>query len=321
MMQAMLRLRYLLPVVWLILLSACATTAPTPNPDGPILTGFDALPKALATIPLSPTTDVLQATPTPDTHQPTATLAPATFTPTPTPYVGNFLGKQTYPAVEGTFQWVPTHSGRVVILTAAPVKPGSRPSPAPIAINVPGTNMPPAAVQPTPNSGSSDSPIARNCNVQPAAQFAKVYTQNATISARLGCPLTGGYTLKLVTEPFQSGVMFWRETKEIYALSNANTFWRVADTWNDTIPASDPALTPPNGTQQPIRGFGYAWRSNPTIRSGLGWALGGEQAYDGFWQDYEHGFMLTGANNVVFALAPTDGPPVTTGQHFGALSP
>ncbi len=319
MMQSMLRLRYLPLILLLVLLSACATAAPTPNPDGPILTGFDSLPKALATVPLSPTIDVLQATPTLDSHQPTATLAPATFTPTPTPYVGNFLGKQTYPAVEGTFQWIPTHSARVVILTAAPVKPGSRPSPAPVAVNVPGTSAP-SSVQPTLSGVGSDSPIARNCNVQPAAQFAKAYAQNAAVAARLGCPLTGGYALKLVTEPFQSGVMFWRETKEIYALSNANTFWRVPDAWNDTIPASDPALTPPSGTQQPIRGFGYAWRSNPAIRSGLGWALGGEQLYDGFWQDFEHGSMLTGMNNVVFALTPSDGPPVTTGQHFGALS-
>lgn len=293
------------------LLSACATATPPPNPDGPILTGFDALPKALATIPLSPTPDSLQVTSTVDTHVPTATDAPPTFTPTATPLVGVFMGVATQPAVDGTFQWIPTHGPRIVILT---LKPGARPTAASVAINPSGSSPAPIAVQPTVAGG-----VTRACNVPLASQFANAYAHNAAAQARIGCPLTNGYGLKLVTQSFQNGVMFWRETKEIYALSTANTFWRVADTWNDSIPPSDPALAPPAGLRQPIRGFGYAWRSNPAIRNGLGWALTDEQQFDGFWQDFEHGFMVTGTGGVVYALAPSDGPPATTGQHFGAM--
>ncbi len=294
------------------LLVGCATATPPPNPDSPILTGFDALPKALATVPLSSTPDLLQATATLDSRLPTLTVPPPTFTATPTPIVGVFLGAQTLTPVDGTFQWLPTRGPRVVILT---VKPGTRPSAAPIVSNPQGTAI---AVQPTAGNGASGA--ARTCNVTIVSQFANAYARNGAASARLGCPLTPGYGLKLVTQSFQNGVMLWRETKEIYALANSNTFWRVADTWNDSIPASDPALAAPAGAKQPIRGFGYAWRSNPAIRNGLGWALNDEQQFDGFWQDFEHGFMVTGSGGVVYALIPADGPPATTGQHFGAMT-
>src|SRR5450432_1146856 len=41
----------------LLVLAACGTTTPTPDPDGPRLVGFDTLPKAMATIGESPTPD------------------------------------------------------------------------------------------------------------------------------------------------------------------------------------------------------------------------------------------------------------------------
>ena len=61
------------------------------------------------------------------------------------------------------------------------------------------------------------------------------------------------------------------------------------------------------------------WRSNATIHSGLGWALAAEQPYQATWQDFEHGWMMTNNNGTVLALVPSDGPPTTTGIHFGPL--
>jgi hypothetical protein len=121
--------------------------------------------------------------------------------------------------------------------------------------------------------------------------------------------------------------MFWRSTKEIYVLSTAglhngattDTFWRVVDSWTEALPASDPAQVPPAGLLQPVRGFGYVWRNNPTMHNTLGWALATEQPYDAVWQDFEHGWMMTNNNGTVFALAPLDGPPPTTGIHFGPM--
>jgi hypothetical protein len=142
------------------------------------------------------------------------------------------------------------------------------------------------------------------------------FAKTPTVGARIGCPKDGGYGLTLVIQPFQNGVMIWRESKEIYALGVGNAFYKVSDTWNETLPANDPALNPPAGLAQPVRGFGYVWRNNPSIRNGLGWALSGEQRVDGYWQEFERGFMIAAANGDVYALAPVDS---NGGQHFGGL--
>ncbi len=295
------RLTQLMILVILALLAGCATATPTPDPDGPILTGFDALPKSLATVVLSPTPNAPQAQATPDKRRPTNTLPPATFTATPTPYVGIFMGAPTFSA--GGI--IPTGTRGVIVVTMAP-QPGTK-------------------VASSGNPGSNPS-TGRNCTAQPAGAFVKA-AQNPAVQARLGCPNGNPYAVKLVAQPFQTGFMFWRETKEIYVLSTAgiqkgaatDTFWRFPDNWNESIPASDPAQVPPAGLIQPIRGFGYIWRSNATVRSSLGWALANEQPFDSTWQDFEHGWMMTGSSGAVLALSPIDGPPATTGVHFGLL--
>ncbi len=40
-------------------------------------------------------------------------------------------------------------------------------------------------------------------------------------------------------------------------------FERFEDTWTPDEPESDPAVVPPEGLYQPIRGFGKVWRENP----------------------------------------------------------
>ncbi len=282
-----------------IILAGCASATPTPDPDGPILTGFDPLPKSLATVYLSPTPNAPQAQATLDNHRPTDTPLPPTFTATPTPYVGIFMGAPT----SGPGAIIPTGT-RGPVVTIAP-QPGTRVAP---------------------NTGGSNVSTTRNCSVPAAPPFANA-ARNPAVQQKLGCPTGSPVTVKLVTQPFQTGYMFWRETREIYVVSTAavlkgaatDTFWRLPDNWNEGIPASDPALAPPAGMLQPVRGFGYIWRSNSTVRSSLGWALAGEQPYDAIWQDFERGWMLLGNNGAVFALSPLDGPPATTGIHFGLL--
>ncbi len=279
-------------------LAGCGSGAPTADPDGPILTGFDALPKSLATIVLSPTLNAPQAQATLDSRRPTETPPPPTFTPTVTPYVGIFMGQPTFSAAG----IIPTGTRSVIVVTTAP-QPGTK-----VAANVGGN------------------PVSRTCSVQPAAPFANA-ARNAAVQQRLGCPSGAPYTIKLVVQPFQTGFMFWRETKEIYVITTAglqkgaptDTFWRVPDNWNESIPASDPGLVAPAGLLQPIRGFGYVWRSNANVRNSLGWALAGEEPFDSTWQDFEHGWMMTSNNGAVFAFSPLDGPPVTTGIHFGPM--
>ncbi len=284
------------------LIAACGAT-PTPAPDGPILLGFDSLPKALATI--APT-----ETPTP-TSTPDASRAllglPATPSPTPTPIRGVFMGNLTVPP--GTIAY----------------RPGTRTAPAPTVpsqvVVQPGfpPAVPPAVppVAPVSPIGTAFPPVTSGaCSIAAGPPFAAA-AQDATIRARIGCPTGEMVSVGLVVQPFETGIMFWRDTREIYALANVGTLWRLPDNWNEGLPANDPALQPPPDRLQPVRGFGLVWRSNPAIRGALGWALAPEQPYLGQWQPYERGAMLTGPDGGVWALAPNDNAPTSIGSHFG----
>src|SRR5258706_4610644 len=51
-----------------VLLTACSSAAPTADPDGPRLTGFDSLPKAMATVGPLPSPNAPQVQATLDSH-------------------------------------------------------------------------------------------------------------------------------------------------------------------------------------------------------------------------------------------------------------
>lgn len=71
----------------------------------------------------------------------------------------------------------------------------------------------------------------------------------------------------------------------IYIIYN-NGYWETyPDTWQPGLPESDPAIVPPSGRYQPIRGIGKVWRDHPTVRSQLGWAYEPEQAFTGRFQE------------------------------------
>lgn len=287
--------RSLLITAFAALIAACGN-APPPNPDGPVLLGFDSLPKALATIAPSPTP---VPTNTPESPLPTLAL-PATPSPTPTPVRGVFMGDLTVPA--GTIAYRPgTRTAPI------PTAPGGIP---PAVIGVPGlpTSAAFASTLPPLTGGA--------CSIAPASAFTAA-ANDATIRARIGCPTGDAISAGFVFQPFENGGMFWRDTREIYALANVGTLWRIPDNWSESLPAADPSLQPPADRLQPVRGFGLAWRGNPAIRGALGWALAPEQPYGGLWQPFERGAMLTGPDGGVWPLAPNDNAPTSIGAHFG----
>jgi hypothetical protein len=285
-----------------IILTGCTSATPTPDPDGPILVGFDALPKALATIVLSPTPNAPQAQATFDSLRPTMTVAPATYTPTPTVYAGIFMGESTFTA--NSLLPAGTRPVALVTVPSTQKNQGGAGGSVPVAGNAPSA--------PT------------NCGIPVAREFASL-ASNPAVAQRLGCPTGNVYPVGMVGQSFQNGFMFWRDTKEIFALSTVaqhngsqtDSFWRVMDSWHDALPANDPGLQPPAGLLQPVRGFGYAWRNNTSIRNSLGWALGDEQQFGSTWQNFERGWMMTSINGAVIAMVPLDGPPATTGIHYG----
>jgi len=88
-------------------------------------------------------------------------------------------------------------------------------------------------------------------------------------------------------EPFERGHMIWLGgNRTIYVLYADGRFEAYTDNFREGDPESDPAIIPPTGLYQPIRGFGLVWRTNPNVRTGLGWATAPESAFQGWSQSY-----------------------------------
>lgn len=56
------------------------------------------------------------------------------------------------------------------------------------------------------------------------------------------------------------------------------------DLWKPGDLESDPSITPPPGSYQPVRGFGKVWREQSEVRERLGWALASEQSFTTAYQ-------------------------------------
>lgn len=264
-------------------LAACSDDAAPPGGDPAILTGFDALPKQIVTIALTPTPTPVIVGAQPVTAIPTTTAGPPRPTATLTPYVGIFLGQPT------------SESGEPA------------PTLAPFSFNAGGGVPVESGVGEVVPSGS-----ASGCTMSVAGQFSAAYT---AVQNRLGCPVSGGTSIaQMVLQSFERGSMYWRsDFKQIYALASNGQYWQVPDTWTEGMPADDPAFAAPAGVLQPVRGFGLAWRSNSAIRDALGWATAPEALYAGFWQDFERGAMFQGEGGRIYALFTAEG------QHSGPI--
>jgi hypothetical protein len=275
----------MLIVAIVVTLAACGDESPTPTDATPLLVGFDAMPKQLATVMLTPTpSPVMVGGESVAVAQPTPTAGRSGPTPTLTPYVGIFLGEPTL------------ESGEIA------------PTLAPWVIN-------PGSSGPVMNTGGISPAGGSLCNQPVATTLATAYNGHPEVQQNLGCPVNGGTSALMVSQPFEHGTMYWRDTRQIYALANSGQFWQVADGWNEGMPADDPALVPPADRLQPVRGFGLAWRTSQAIRDTLGWGLQPETPYNAFWQDFERGALFLGMNNQAFALYTAES------RHSGPLAP
>jgi hypothetical protein len=179
---------------------------------------------------------------------------------------------------------------------------------------------------PSPEAPLALTPIA--CD-PPPMPFAPVWQNIEQARTLMRCPIGAPEEVRGVFQAFEHGVMFWRESdKSIFVLSDlmirqgqeTDSWWRVADTFREGEPEGDPALQPPDGLLQPVRGFGNAWRSNAFIREALGWAVGSEAEISSLWQQFEGGWMMTGpGGNPIYVMAPLDEPPYSSGVHLGPL--
>lgn len=283
----------LLGLILLVFLAACESDEPAPRPADTLL-GDGNLPKVIVTVELPST-----ITPTLTDEQaavvvsPTEPVRAGTPTATPTPYVGVFIGQPTSVDPEGNVVVPPTIPPLVLI------QPGGNPG---------------GVIAPAATSGFSQVSSGTVCSIPVAEVFQNAYNTNPALQS-LGCPREAGYSLSLVFQPFEQGRMFWRDNGQLVVLSNSGVFWRVPDNWNESIPADDPSLIPPPGLIQPVRGFGFIWRTNETFKNSLGWAVASEFPISSYWQEFTGGSVFLGDGGLIFAITPSD-----TGQYIGGIS-
>lgn len=115
------------------------------------------------------------------------------------------------------------------------------------------------------------------------------------------CPIWTIRT-RVVAQRFERGLMLWTEVdRTVYVLPDGESWRADSDNWHEGMPASDPALVPPAGLLQPVRGFGLAWRTWQGAREALGWATGEEFVVDeGFVQQaFAYGKHVAGGDRFI----------------------
>jgi len=272
-------------LVWAaLILGAISACQAQPAAEPFVVADLFATPgKALATVEISPTPSPTPTLPNVPSPTPCPTL------PIPTVRV---LVQPTLPL--GTFVPTPTREGG---------------------------GLPPF--------GGTPSAVSINCPTTPAMPFTPIWQNIAPVQPLMRCPSGDPYEVPGVWQSFEHGAMFWRQSdRSIFVLSElairqglpSDVWWRVADTWQEGEPESDPNLVPPEGLLQPVRGFGKVWRSNAFVRDGVGWATSQEISTSSVWQTFDGGWMMTGPGGApIYVLVPNDAPPYSSGIHLGPL--
>jgi photosystem II stability/assembly factor-like uncharacterized protein len=142
---------------------------------------------------------------------------------------------------------------------------------------------------------------ATPCAIEIDERFDIDYTKN---TPPLGCATGGAIETAGAYQPFELGMMFWREdARAIYVLRQDGTWSEWQDTWQEGMPAHDPTLHPPEGLYQPVRGFGQVWREGlGGPKAWIGWATAEEQSGGLIVQPGAQGLLLRGINGVTYGL-------------------
>ncbi len=94
--------------------------------------------------------------------------------------------------------------------------------------------------------------------------------------------------MSLAYQTFEHGLMIWvgvEQTILVIFEPSGNPAWVArADAFVEGMRSEDPALVPPPGRFQPVRGFGLLWRTDRSLQTRLGWATNPELGYTGFTQ-------------------------------------
>ena len=175
--------------------------------------------------------------------------------------------------------------------------------------------------------GVVTTPVVNTCAFTPAGGFGQIYMNNAELPAQLGCPVGAPPVNSIRTgavQDFQFGFMMWvpaaTGSGHVYAFYVNGTYKRFPDTFIDgTDPASGGETPPEANLLEPVRGFGKVWRTNPDVRTALGWATAAERTASVTSLDFERGHMhyvdVRGSTLILIQTAPDQG---TWRQQIGA---
>jgi hypothetical protein len=121
-------------------------------------------------------------------------------------------------------------------------------------------------------------------------------------TASLGCAVAPMFTAPTALQHFQNGLMV--NLKGIYVMQNrpaavdgksieGGTWSGTRNTWREPEPAQLGLAPPEPGLQEPLLGFGKAWREQYGGPDGaLGWATEPESTTDASWQLFERGIVV-----------------------------
>lgn len=202
-------------------------------------------------------------------------------------------------AVDTSRGWVyvaDRQRGVVHVLRDTPLPPP--PSPTPTKTPTPWPTLTPQR-KPT-----ATKPVEPTCQQMPAASFNAYWSADRSLRLILGCPKAEARSGLMAEQAFERGYMVWREAdRTIFVFYNDGLWRSFPDRWQEGMPEHACEWPAPNGLQQPKRGFGLVWCSQPGVKEGLGWALEEERGYTNEWQTFGGGEMiLCRGRSVVYAL-------------------
>jgi hypothetical protein len=288
-------MRWRVALLCLLMVAACTTAVPVPTlaptraalrpTDTPVIPGTPsaAVPQLTATPPPGSAT-------APEAASPTPLPAEATFTPLPPgasapPVIHSFTISPTVinPGEAVTLQWR-VSAGQVVIYRLD----------ATLRLTMPAHEVPLTGTLTltTPATLRNQAhfvlfAIAPGSSVQ-AGVSADIRCPDTWFFANPPgeCPASPPSRSRMVKEDFERGHMIWMETSGlIYILYEDGASWEIRpNAWQEGMAWYDPALVPPAGLYQPVRGFGLAWRDEEylegaRVRDRIGWAVNAEHEW------------------------------------------
>jgi len=193
-----------------------------------------------------------------------------------------------------------SHLGVIHVLRDAALPPPPSPTPT-------HTPTPWPTLTPEPSS-TSVVQVEPACKQAPSPPFGAYWLSDRGLRLALGCPSDEPRSGSMAEQTFERGHMVWREAdRTIFVFYNDGVWRTVPDRWQDGMPEISCGATAPSGLQQPKRGFGLVWCTEPGVKEGLGWAVGEEQGQTNEWQTFDHGQMMSLQGRSAIHVLFTDG--------------